>query len=144
MASSFIKDWVLNLRPHREAESDRCFHSRLRAYKTDTPGLIVHKSIGKAGWVVTHEPSGLWVAHSFAKKDTAVEFANEVLSDVLGDLHTWEDAPDVLRGIDGLRTLVESLNVARLRQEALDLEAAREERTRIRAEKQMQELREER
>lgn len=64
------------------------------AYKTDTPGLIVHHNIRRAygekhprvgkRWVVTHEKSGQGIFGSFDLRKDAKEFAKRI-----GDLVDW-------------------------------------------------------
>lgn len=139
--AKLVKAYVLPLRVDLPPDSEPNACRSLRAYDPGIPGLIVHRSLGGKGWVVAHRESGKVLAHLFAKKDTAVDFCEDL--EKLLAAHrppliptiTWEDSPETLREVQGLHEAIEVRAREVREQEALTQEQAREEKRLAKAEK---------
>lgn len=111
MAATIKRGFVLPLRCGVPPESAPNAATKVTAYETAAPGLLVSRLPRSSGWMIFHRDSGYLVAAPFGKKQTALAVAKAV-SDV-----DWEQDPATLGGVPGLGARVAGLALAARKQE---------------------------
>jgi len=77
----------------------------VEAFTTATPGLVVHRSNGDPGWIVTHQRSGLLVM-MFENPEQAQAAAGDLapLADWTLDGHTIVSTPNMTAKVASVRS----------------------------------------